>query len=44
MHVINCAKIGADVMTGPFIINHWIIDPLTDTELLSLLQITKRNK
>lgn len=39
MHIINCAKIGADVMTGPLssikgLLNH----PLTESGLLKFLQ------
>ncbi len=26
MHIVNCAKIGADVMTGPLICNLWFVE------------------
>ena len=43
MHIINCAKIGADVMTGPLntitgLLNH----PLTDIGLKSFWMISKK--
>lgn len=43
MHIINCAKIGADVMTGPFnaitgLLNH----PLTDIGLKKFLEDYKK--
>ena len=43
MHVINCAKIGADVMTGPLnaitgLLNH----PLTDIGLKKFLDDYKK--
>ena len=42
MHIVECAQIGADVMTGPLsamlaLLNH----PLTDKGLAAFLQITK---
>ncbi len=44
MHIINCAEIGADVMTGPLsaimaLVNH----PLTDSGLAKFLEDHKKN-
>jgi transaldolase len=43
MHIVNCAKIGADVMTGPLsaikgLLNH----PLTDIGLAKFLSDHKK--
>ena len=43
MHIVNCAKIGADVMTGPLsaikdLLNH----PLTDIRLAKFLAVHKK--
>ena len=43
MHIVNCVKIGADVMTGPLsaikgLLNH----PLTDIGLENFYQITEK--
>ena len=45
MHIINCAKIGADVMTGPLsAIKGLLKHPLTDTGLEKFLSDYKKNK
>ena len=45
MHIINCAKIGADVMTGPLsAIKGLLKHPLTDTGLEKFLSDHKKNK
>ena len=45
MHIINCAKIGADVMTGPLsAIKGLLKHPLTDTGLDKFLSDHKKNK
>jgi len=45
MHIINCAKIGADVMTGPLTaIKGLLKHPLTDTGLEKFLSDYKKNK
>jgi transaldolase len=45
MHIINCAKIGADVMTGPLsIIKSLLKHPLTDIGLEKFLSDHKKNK
>jgi transaldolase len=44
MHIVNCAKIGADVMTGPLSV--WLIEtPLTDIGLAQFVaDFEKGNK
>tara|TARA_B110001454_G_C12642791_1_gene401979 strand:+ start:38 stop:691 length:654 start_codon:yes stop_codon:yes gene_type:complete len=45
MHIINCAKIGADVMTGPLsAIKRLLKHPLTDIGLEKFLSDHKKNK
>ena len=45
MHIINCAKIGADIMTGPLsAIKGLLKHPLTDTGLEKFLSDHKKNK
>ena len=45
MHIINCAKIGADVMTGPLsAIKGLLKHPLTDIGLEKFLSDHKKNK
>ena len=45
MHIINCAKIGADVMTGPLsVIKGLLKHPLTDIGLEKFLSDHKKNK
>lgn len=45
MHIINCAKIGADVMTGPLsAIKGLLKHPLTDIGLEKFLNDHKKNK
>ena len=45
MHIINCAKIGADVMTGPLsAIKGLLKHPLTDIGLEKFLTDHKKNK
>ena len=45
MHIINCAKIGADVMTGPLsAIKGLLKHPLTDIGLEKFLSDYKKNK
>ena len=45
MHIIDCAKIGADVMTGPLsAIKGLLKHPLTDTGLEKFLSDHKKNK
>ncbi|MCB0803310.1 MAG: fructose-6-phosphate aldolase, partial [Flavobacteriales bacterium] len=45
MHIINCAKIGADVMTGPLsAITALIKHPLTDIGLAQFLADHAKNK
>jgi transaldolase len=45
MHIINCAKIGADVMTGPLsVIKRLLKHPLTDIGLEKFLSDHKKNK
>ena len=45
MHIINCAKIGADVMTGPLsVIKGLLKHPLTDIGLEKFLSDYKKNK
>ncbi len=42
MHVVNCAKIGADVMTGPLSsIDGLLKHPLTDSGLAKFLEDAK---
>ena len=42
MHVINCAKLGADVMTGPLSsIDGLLKHPLTDSGLAKFLEVAK---
>ena len=44
MHIINCAKIGADVMTGPIsAIKGLLKHPLTDIGLAKFLADHKKN-
>jgi transaldolase len=44
MHVIDCAKIGADVMTGPLSsIKGLIKHPLTDSGLKKFLEDFKKS-
>ena len=44
MHIINCAKIGADVMTGPIsAIKGLLKHPLTDIGLAKFLSDYKKN-
>ena len=44
MHIINCAKIGADVMTGPLsVIKGLLKHPLTDIGLAKFLDDYKKN-
>ena len=44
MHIINCAKIGADVMTGPLsAIKGLLKHPLTDIGLAKFLDDHKKN-
>tara|TARA_Y100000741_G_C18187697_1_gene532133 strand:- start:139 stop:792 length:654 start_codon:yes stop_codon:yes gene_type:complete len=44
MHIINCAKIGADVMTGPLsVIKGLLKHPLTDIGLAKFLDDHKKN-
>ena len=43
MHIINCAKIGADVMTGPInAITGLLKHPLTDIGLKKFLEDYKK--
>jgi transaldolase len=43
MHVIDCAKLGADVMTGPLIsIEGLLRHPLTDSGLAKFLEDSKK--
>ena len=44
MHIINCAKIGADVMTGPIsAIKGLLKHPLTDIGLAKFLDDHRKN-
>ena len=43
MHVINCAKLGSDVMTGPLSSITWLLKhPLTDSGLAKFLEDYKK--
>jgi transaldolase len=42
MHIVNCAKIGADVMTGPLAIYGLLKHPLTDIGLAHLWLISRK--
>jgi transaldolase len=43
MHIVNCAKIGADVITGPLSAIYGLLKhPLTDIGLAHLLLISKK--
>jgi transaldolase len=45
MHIVNCAKIGADVMTGPLAIYGLLKHPLTDIGLAQFVaDFEKGNK
>ena len=43
MHIVDCAKIGADVVTAPLGVLHWLIShPLTDSGMNKFIQDTKK--
>jgi transaldolase len=43
MHIVNCAKIGADVMTGPLSAIYGLLKhPLTDIGLAQFVLISRK--